>query len=253
MKKLLLLIFGILVALPALTQVRPSSVVQPYDQIQAERKFGLIEIFDNDAYIDSFKILKLKTIVKIVGDGSITKQQLPPDSAILYLADDGVSQYIGTTTWRKNAVFDTTYTETARIDDPATSNRWTVVNILTATNSAKPGVFNKSFSFVNASSAVSSASITVTCDRVEFFGERWQGHGNVKVFIDGQQVQTLSQGSAPYVTDFSRLQPSFYYIFPKATPSSPPTAHTLKLETDPSNQYIIDMVRTLNYTLTVRK
>lgn len=260
LSKFIFITISVMLALPSAAQ---SYITEKYvtdaviraggiNAAQESRRFVVTEIYSTP---DSGKWRNLQTKVIYITDGDKSVIQAPGDTARLFFPSDPSRILIGTVTWRwADQQYDTTYTETARIDDPATSTRWTdLVNIGKATNSAKTGVYNKSFSFVNTAGAVSSASITVTCDRVELFSERWQGHGNVKVFIDGQQVRTLSQGNAPYVTDFSRMVPSFYWIFPKATPTSPATSHTLRLETDPSNQYIIDMIRTLNYTLTVRK
>jgi archaellum component FlaF (FlaF/FlaG flagellin family) len=227
MRKYILLAFGCLVALPAL--------LFGQNPIPAERKFAIIEIFDNDSYL------------------SVTKYVMPADTATLYLPEDGVTNYIGTTTWTTPNAYDTIWTEKERYDDATTAPlRWTITNIFKAANTAKPGIYNKSFTAVQVTSTASTASTTFIGDRVEFFGERFEGHGNVKVFIDNQQVATLYQGAVPWVTDFSRMQPSFYYVFPKDTPTSPPGQHTLRLETEPSNQYIIDMIRVMNYTLKLR-
>lgn len=244
MKKILLLAFGALIALPALSQI---------GSIPAERKFAIIEIFDNDAYIDSFKVKKLITDVVLVKDGTITKRDTEADTATLYLAEDGVTKYIGTTTWHTNTLFDTTWTVKETYDDAAGApSRWVINNISLATNSTKPGVYNKSFTFVKVTSSPSSAKTTFTGDRVEFFSERYQGHGLVKILIDGQQVSVKYQNDQPWVTDFSRMQPTFYYVFPKDKFDSPPTQHTLELQTDPGNQYIVDMIRVVNMTLTPR-
>ena len=131
-----------------------------------------------------------------------------------------------------------------------------MTNVARATNTlpGKPGCYNNSFSYVSVASSAASAKTTFIGDRVEFFGERFNGHGNVKVFIDGVQVVTLFQGANPWITDYSRMQPSFYYNFPKKPAyNSPATEHTLELLTDPGNQFMMDMIRVHNYTLTSKK
>ena len=156
-------------------------------------------------------------------------------------------------TWHTNTLYDTTYVEKERVDDPAgTPARWTITNMAKAANTTKPGVYNKTFSYVLTSASPSKSEMTIVGDRVEFFGERFNGHGNVTVFIDGEQKAVLYQGAAPWVTDFSRMQPSFGYTFPKKEYNSPPGSHTIRLETTAGNQYIIDFVRVVNYTLTPR-
>jgi hypothetical protein len=282
MKKFLLLAFGVLIALPALTQTPISSNNPVFDlpptysqdkvqtqakidsanaaQIPAERKFAIIEYKDNDAFLDSFYVKTLITEVIMIEEGMTTKRDTQSDTATLYLPADGQTVFVGTTTWHANAKYDTTWTETARIDDAATNttNWGTLTNIAKATNTTKPGVYNKSFTYVTVTSSPSVTELKpVVCDRLEFFGERFQGHGNVKVFVDGpdgswQQVATLSQGNPPYVTDFSRMQPSFYYVWPKKEWNSPAGLHKIKFETDPGNQYIVDFIRVVKMTLTPR-
>jgi hypothetical protein len=222
--------------------------------VPAERRFALVEIFDNDSDIDSFKIKKLYTSVRTITDGSVTYQNAPGDSAVIYLSADPARSLKGTVTWKwADQQFDTTYVEKERYDDPSKAgSRWTVTNMFLAPNTSKPGVYNGSISYVNSTNTESKARTTFTGDMVEFFGERAQGHGDVHIYIDDQPVKTLQQGATPWMTDFSRMVPSFRWVFPKATPTSPAAQHTIELRTQPGNQYIIDMIRVQNYTLKPR-
>lgn len=267
MKKILLLAFGCLIALPAMLVAQstaPTSYVKEKsatnaiyqagsaNAIQNERKFMIVEYFPGT---DSVKAKYLVTSVRYITDGSVTYQQSPADSAILYIPQEGDRKLKGTVTWKyADQRYDTTYTLKEAIDDPATTaSRWSLTNINNkAVNQSKPGVYNKSFSFVNVVSSASSAKFTSVMDRIEFFSEHFEGHGYVKIFIDGQQVSTLFQGTQPYYTDYSKLKPGFYWNFPKATPTSPAKEHTIEFKTDPGNQYIIDLIRTFTYTLKPR-
>jgi hypothetical protein len=263
MRKILLLAFGCLVAIPAFTQVGSqiagvSDKVQNqaaidsanYRNIPAERRFAIVEFVDSVKY----NVIQLITNVVLIREGSVTKMAMPFDSATLYLPEDGVTNYIGTTVWRTNTQFDTVFVEKERVDDPSkTPSRWVFNNALLAGTTTKPGCYNNSFTGVSVTTSSSFREFTFTGDRIEFFGERFSGHGNVKIIIDGVQVATLYQGAAPYVTDFSRMIPSFSYNFKKAPEyNSPATQHKIRFETDPGNQYIIDMMRVQNYTLRPR-
>jgi len=227
-------------------------------QIPAERKFAIIEIFDNDAFIDSFKVKKLVTnVVTIEREGQITKMDTNTDTATLYLSGYSDKVFVATMTWHTNQTYDTTWTETARIDDAGTNTTdWqTLTNVWKVANTTKPGVYKNSFMSVSVTSSPSVMEMKpVVCDRLEFFGERFSGHGNVKVFVDGpdgawMQVATLYQGANPWVTDFSRMQPSFFYTFPKEKFDSPARPHKIKFETVPGNQFIVDFIRVVKMTL----
>jgi hypothetical protein len=286
MKKILLLAFGCLIALPALTQIRnvPTSSLSPQlvlpddsyvnakvesqakidstkaAQIPAERKFAIIEYKDNDAYLDSFYVKKLITNVVLIEEGTVTKRDTQTDTAALYLPADGKTVFVGTTTWHENVRFDTTWTEVARIDDPATNNTsWSLLtNISKAANVSGKNVYNKSFSYVTVASSKSVLELKpVAADRLEFFSEHYPTHGLVKVFIDGpdgtwQQIATLNQNATVPVTDFERMQPSFSYIWPKALWNDPMKPHKIKFETDAGNQYLMDFIRVVKMTLTPR-
>lgn len=265
-KFLLFIIALMLVALVAQAQSTVPGYVQDkeindakisassFNASQNDRKFAIVEYYDKVAPMDSFLVTTLITDVKYIKDGSVTYRTTPADTATLYIAEDPARPLRATMTWKyADQIYDTTFNEKERIDDPAGApTRWGVVNMSKYTNTTKPGVYNKTFSAVTTTASVSSAKITTTGDVFEFFGERFDGHGNIKIFIDGQQVQTLYQGAQPWVTDFSRMQPSFRWIFPKATPTSAPGEHTIEIQTDPANQYIIDFLRVLNYTLKPR-
>lgn len=222
-----------------------------FNALQSDRKFMIVEYFPGT---DSVKAKYLITSVRYVADGTITYQYAPGDSAVIYIPKDPARKMRGTVTWKyADQIYDTTFTLKETIDDPSTTgSRWAISNIQKAANSTKPDVYNKSFSFVSVTSTASSAKFTSTMDRIELFSEHWQGHGYVKIFVDGQQVATLFQGTDPYITDFKKMSPGWYYNFPKATPTSPAKEHTVEFRTDPGNQYIIDMIRTFTYTLKPR-
>jgi hypothetical protein len=264
MRKKLTLILGVLVAIPALVvgQIQQAPATQAkiesqaaidsanYHNIPAERRFAIVEFVDSVHY----NVIKLITNVVMVTEGLVTKAQTPPDTATLYLAADGVTKYVGTTVWRTNAVYDTTFVEKERVDDPSgTPARWVFNNALLAKPTTKPGCYLNSFTGVSVTTSASFREFTFVGDRIEFYGERWQGHGNVKIFIDGVQMATLYQGANPWTTDFTRLAPSFSYNFPKKPEyNSPATSHKIRFETDPGNQFIIDMMRVQTYTLRPR-
>lgn len=231
--------------------------------IPAERKFELWEILDsgNPSYPDSFKVKRLVTNVRIIDhDGQVTKMDTQTDTATLYISGYSNKVFVATMTWHTNAVYDTTWTEVARVEDAASNpGAWAVLtNIAKAPNSGKPGISSKSFTYVSVASSPSVLEFKpVLCDRLEFFGERFNGHGNVKIFVDGpdgawMQVATLFQGANPWITDLDRMQPSFGYTFPKKSWNSPPTMHKIKFETDGGNQYMQDFIRVMKYTLTPR-
>ena len=268
MKKTLTLILGVLVAIPALVfgQVGVDSNTAGKIESQAkidsanaynipgERRFAIVEFVDSIHY----NVVDLIThVVMIERDGQITKRDTESDTATLYLPADGSTKYIATMTWHTNTLFDTAYVEKERIDDPArAAARWTnLVNIAYAYPATPKPVYQSSFSYVRVTSSASKAETTFIGDRVEFFSEHYQGHGYVKIFIDDQQVAELyqnSSGSLSNVTDFSRMIPSFGYTFPKAAYNSPPGSHKIRLETAPGNQYLLDFIRVVNYTLTPR-
>lgn len=216
---------------------------------EINRKFILIEIFPNS---DSGKYKVLNTKVVTVKDGSSYDIYSPGDTAFLFYPEDQPLK--GTIAWKnRDQQYDTTFTLKETIDDASTtSTRWGLTNIAKATNSAKPDVYNKSFTYVQVVSTASSQKIVTTCDRVELYSEKAQGHGYVKILVDGQQVAMIFQGSAPYNTDFKRGIPSWYYNFPKKTPTSPAGEHTIEFITDAGNQYILDFLKTFTYTLKPR-
>lgn len=220
-----------------------------FNSIQNDRKFILIEIFPGT---DSGKYKTLITKPVYVDDGSEYDIYSPGDTAFIFLPKGGDLK--GHVTFKNlNQVYDTTFTLKEIIDDASTTpTRWGLTNIAKATNSAKPDVYNKSFTYVSVVSSTSSQKIVTTCDRVEFYSEKAQGHGYVKILVDGQQVAMIFQGSAPYNTDFKKGIPSWYYNFPKATPTSPAGEHTIEFVTDAGNQYILDFLKTFTYTLKPR-
>lgn len=258
MKKLIVLLL-LTSSFAALGQVPPEASklvddVMGFTQSQNDRKFAIVEYYDKVAPMDSFLVRTLITDVRYVNDGSVTYQHTPPDTAILYLSQTG-RPLNGTVTWKyADQNYDTVFTEKEKIDDYAgASSRWSVVNMSKAINSPKPQLtYNKTFTFVTTTASAASAKIITTGDAFEFFSERYPGHGNVRVFVDGQQVHILQQGIEPFGTDFERMVPSFRWIFPKATPTSPATEHTIEFKTDPGTQFIVDMLRVLNYTLKPR-
>lgn len=229
------------------------SQVGSFNSEQDSRRFAIVEIFDKVPPMDSFLVTSLVTSVKYITDGSLTYQTLPPDTAFLFISTDG-RPLKGATKWEySDQQYDTTFTLKEIIDDASTtSTRWGLTNIAKATNSAKPDVYNKSFTYVQVVSTASSQKIVTTCDRVEFYSEKAQGHGYVKILVDGQQVAMIFQGSAPYNTDFKRGIPSWYYNFTKKTPTSPAGEHTIEFITDAGNQYILDFLKTFTYTLKPR-
>lgn len=225
--------------------------VQGFNSIQAERKFVVTELFVGT---DSGRWKNLVTKAIYVTDGDKSTIQSPGDTARLYFSTTG-RPLVGSVTWKyADQRYDTTWTVKEIYDDAAGSpGKFTnLVNIGKATGQTKPGLYNKTFTAVSVVSSVSSWKTTCVCDRIEFFGETWQGHGWVKFLIDGDQVAMQFKGNAPYHTDYSIMRPSFYWVFPKATPTSAPGTHTLEVKTDPGNQYITDMIRTLTYTLKPR-
>lgn len=237
------------------------SKVGDFNSQQQSRKFAIVEYLDHnkDGIPDSTLVVSLITSVRYVTDGSITYDMFPKDSAILYFSEDG-RPLKGTTTWKyADQLYDTTYTLKETIDDASTtSSRWGLTNIAKASNSPKPGVYNKSFTYVQVVSTASSQKITTTCDRFEFFSEHTQGHGWVIIKADGVQVakifQGLDVGVLPY-TDHSKQTPSFYYNFTKETPTSSAKEHTIEFITEAvatGNQYILDYIKTFTYTLKPR-
>lgn len=227
---------------------------ESFNAQQGQRKFTITEYWPGT---DSIKAKYLVTKVIYLKDGATSTIYAPGDTARLFFPDPNAPTngrtLKGTVTWKyADQQFDTTYTEKERIDDPSTSNRWTITNMFKAVNPNKvEPLFNKSFSAVNVVSQASYAEIKlIGVGRIELFSEHFQGHGYVKVFVDGQQIKTLYQGSQfvdcnCYNTDFARMKPSWGMSLPIGD-------HTLKLVTDAGNQYVIDMVRTFTYTLKPR-
>lgn len=220
-----------------------------FNSSENDRKFLVIELFQN---IDSGKFKVLNTKAVYVDDGDQYNIWAPGDTAFIFIPKNAALK--GTINWKnRDQLYDTTFILKEVIDDGSTTaSRWGLTNIAKATNSAKPDVYNKSFTYVSVVSTASSQKIVTTCDRVELFSEKAQGHGYVKIFVDGTQVAMIFQGTAPYNTDFKKGIPSWYYNFPKATPTSPSGEHTIEFVTDPGNQYILDFLKTFNYTLKPR-
>lgn len=164
MKKILLLAFGALVALPAWTQTR---------------QFKIAEILGKG---DTVTYINLVTKTIVPRDGMKIKFNTPPDTARLFMPDDG-AQYILEGTFRKVG---TTPTETiTSIDDTDSRNVYTpVAGWFHATNQTwTQTYYNKTGSYTGAV----NASFETTFDgyKIEFWSEKRINHGIVGITIDG--------------------------------------------------------------------
>ena len=224
--------------------------------IPAERQFEVWEILKSKTGHPDTVISKrlITNVVTISRDGQVTKMDTRTDTATLYMSGFSDKVFIATMTWNSNQKYDTTFITKETVDDPSRAPaRWTTNNVLLAYPTSKTGCYNDSFTGVSVTSSPSWREFTFTGDIIQFFGERFQGHGNVVIFVDGVQVVTLYQGANPWVTDFVRMQPSWSYTFPKSPNyNSPAGTHKIRFETTAGNQYIIDAMRIVNYTLAPR-
>lgn len=231
MRKILLLAFGCLIALPALTQT-------PLDRV-----FKIAEIFGKG---DTTTFVNLATKVIVPTDGMTIRYNVPQDSARLFLPNNG-EKYEATVTFRKIGgsgpppSYDTLWKLGEQIEPENT--RMTHVNMTSYTNSGKQFISNKSFSAVTV--ATSPASSTVTVNNVamlEFWGERYAGHGTVNIYIDGIFVATYNQGFGEFNTDLQRNAPTFRKKVPLGT-------HTISVRSV-TGQHIVDFINAYTYTVT---
>lgn len=225
MKKLILLILGSIIAATAVGQIQ-----------QDQRTFGLVEYRDKG---DTLIIKKLKTIVVNPVNGMKLIFMTPPDTARLFIPNDGKKYRVTATFTEVVTVVDTLLKET--LDDRST--RITTVNMW---QGGKTGLVANTFTAVSNLGLTSLASAQFTGHRIEFWSERFNTpptvHGKVEVWIDDVKVAELNQGLTPLVTDFSRNKPSFKYDFPQGG------LHKIELRTQAgANQYILDAFKVYEF------
>lgn len=178
----------------------------------------------------------------ILSDGLVYKYKqgpLPADTVRYYENPTGEVWDIEVRVRRHLVTYDTIYRISEMIEP--TDTRFTVVNMITYTNSGKPAVTDKSFAGVTDIAKPASGTTTFNGAMVEFYGERFAGHGVIQIYIDDVMAGTFNQGAAPFVTDFSRMAPTFRK---KVTPGP----HTISVRST-SGQHIIDAFQVYTYTL----
>lgn len=209
-----------------------------------ERKFKIAEIFGSG---DTTVYVNLVTKVIVPKDGMVIRHTTPPDTARLYLPDDGF-KYLATTTFTKigggGPAYDTLWkiNETVEPENPRVQH----VNMITYTNSGKPDISNKSFAAVVGVSAASSSTVTLpNTAMIEFWGERYQGHGTIQIWVDDNLAGTFNQGAGEFNTDLKRGHPTFRRKFPIGT-------HTVSVRSV-TGQHIVDFITAYGYTLQPKK
>lgn len=192
-------------------------------------------------------IVKYKAWEVTPTDGLTIKFPVPHiDSAITFIAPEG-KRFIVTATFKEIVGFDSTVQIIESTDVLAVKT-----NMTSVTGSTKPGISGQSFIFVTNTNITGSLEYSFSIENtgaMEFWSERYAGHGKIVFLINGVPAATFDQGAAEmingqpvYRTDLQRGRPTFRTTLKKGT-------YTVKVQqqTLPA-QYTLDFLKVIRFT-----
>lgn len=155
-------------------------------QAQTERNFGIIEVFRGG---DSLFIKKLVTQVVNISDGTVTKMRTPPDTAKLFISNDGFI-YEGVITWRKvGGVVTPPVIQKVDGESATFTGNW-------ARTPNNPTWYLGTIAYSNTAGA--TASYTFNGTKVEIWAERLASHGTGTIKIDTGAEVAVSFNTTPF-------------------------------------------------------
>lgn len=220
-----------------------------------------LTLFNLKPFIKFMKSL-ISTFLILMAWSTTFAQQIPKETIVVFKDSVRLRQYTSKTSFVTSneklillevdpnaeykitkTVYDTVYKIIETVEP--TIARVSHVNMTTYANSLKPGVSDKSFSAVTDLAKVSSSTLSFSGSLVEFWGERFAGHGTVSIFIDNNLAATFNQGIAPFTTDLQRGSPTFRKKIPKGQ-------HTISVRAAINQQHIVDFFTVYDYSLIPR-
>jgi hypothetical protein len=212
MKRAILLILGMLAALPALTQVDTKT----------------------SGFTDFWEVIKAPDYPARLTRKGYNRFLFEPGDTSTYVYTISRVKKV----WPRK--------DTIRTSSVIENTDASIVKVNTA-EGTKADVSAGNFTYVKAVGTLTSIKYPFVGDGIEVYSERYPGHGSITIFIDGVNKGTFNQGTPEpgnvYRTDFKRNAPTFSIKLPKG-------GHSVEIQSNA--QFMLDFFKVSNYTISTR-